>query len=282
MSTQRPKTPRQTPAKACGGPRAAEPGADGSAVQAAFFAHMAGGRQFWALFEHLPDVDFFVKDTEGRFVAGNAGLLRRLGLGSEAELLGLRDADIHPERVAREIREDDARVMRTRQPLIDRVEALFTRSQAEAWYVTTKLPVVDARGAVIGIMGFVRPYRQDGTTVAGAERIDAAVAHIHAHHAAHLSVPALAGLVHLSERQLNRRFREVFGMSPQAFLLRTRVQAASDDLTVTDKTLADIAHDHGFCHQAAFSRLFKAHTGETPRRFRELRRKSAAGGKVSD
>ena len=277
MTAPRPKTPgKKTPHTGVGAR------ADGRARQTAFFARMAGGRQFWALFEHLPDVDFFAKDTAGRFVAGNAGLLRRLGLESEAELLGLRDSDIHPARVAREIRADDARVMHTRQPLIDRVEALFTRSQAKAWYVTTKLPITDRRGAVIGIMGFVRPYRHDGTTVAGAERIDAAVAHIHAHHAARLSVPALARLVHLSERQLNRRFREVFGMSPQAFLLRTRVQAASDDLTATDKTLADIAQDHGFCHQAAFSRLFKAHTGETPRRFRELRRKSAAGGKMSD
>ena len=100
--------PRKKSGKARGGGRAAEPGAEGRALQAAFFAGMAGARQFWALFEHLPDVDFFAKDTAGRFVAGNAGLLRRLGLRSEAELIGLRDADIHPARVAREIRADDA------------------------------------------------------------------------------------------------------------------------------------------------------------------------------
>ena len=246
-----------------------------AATQAAFLARMADGRQFWALFEHLPDVDFFAKDTNGRFIAGNAGLLHRLGLRTEEDLIGLTDADIHPARVASEVRADDAHVMRTRQPLIDRVEALFIRNQAKDWYVTTKLPILDKLGAVIGVMGFVRPYRQEAIAVAGAERLDKAVAHIHAQHARHITIPELAKLAHLSERQLNRRFREIFGMSPQAFLLRTRVQAASDELTTTDKTLADIAHDHGFCHQAAFSRQFKAHTGETPRTFRQLRRKSA-------
>ena len=251
-------------------------------MSAELAALLSSGQAFWRLFEHLPDVDFFTKDTEGRFVAGNAGLLRRLGLRSEDELIGLTDADMHPARVAREIREDDARVMRTREPLIDRVEALFTRNQAKAWYITTKLPVVNARGRVIGIVGFVRPYRQNGRTVPGAEGLDATVAHIQAHHAEHLSVPELARMAHVSERQLNRRFREVFGMSPQAFLLRTRVQAASDDLIATSESLAEIAQSHGFCHQAAFSRQFKAHTGETPWRFRELRRKSGVGGKTSD
>ncbi len=236
---------------------------------------MAGGRQFWALFEHLPDVDFFAKDVAGRFVAGNAGLLRRLGLRGEEDLIGLTDADIHPARVAREIREDDVRVMGTREPLIDRVEALFTRNQAKAWYVTTKLPIVDAGGRVIGIMGFVRPYRQNGGMVPDGEGLEATVAHIQAHHSEHISIPELARMAHLSERQLNRRFREVFGMSPQAFLLRTRVQAASDELVATNKSLVDIAQCHGFCHQAAFSRQFKAHTGETPLRFRQTRRKSA-------
>ena len=274
MPNQRPKTPRKAPTKARRGTRAPASGADGAALQAAFLARMAGGRQLWALFEHLPDVDFFAKDTAGRFVAGNAGLLRRLGLRSEAELLGLRDSDIHPARVAREIHEDDARVMRTRQPLIDRVEALFTRSQAKAWYVTTKLPVIGTRGEVIGVMGFVRPYRRGGIAVPGAERLEPTVAYIGAHHAAPIVVAELARLAHTSTRQLVRLFQSVFGMSPQEFVIRTRVQAASDDLIRTENALADIAHAHGFYDQSAFSRQFSQHTGEPPQKFRQRHRHS--------
>lgn len=239
------------------------------AGQAAFIARMAGGRQFWALFEHLPDVHFFAKDEEGRFVAGGAGLLKRLGFLLEEEIIGLTDADIHPARTAREIRADDLRVMESRQPLINRVEALFTRSHAKDWYMTTKLPIFDAQGAVIGIMGFVRPYRREEST----DRLEATVAHIRAHHAQPLMIPALAKVAHLSERQLNRRFQEVFGMSAQEFIVRTRVQAASDDLILTDKPLSEIAHDHGFYDQSAFSRQFSQHTGESPLKFRQKKHK---------
>ena len=49
--------------------------------------------------------------------------------------------------------------MRTRCPLVDRVEALCANTNAKDWFLTTKLPIVDAKGDVIGIMGFVRPYR---------------------------------------------------------------------------------------------------------------------------
>lgn len=240
----------------------------------AMLAQFGGGRQAFSLFDHLPDLDFFVKDAEGCFVAGNRGLLKRLGFSTEEELQGLTDADIHPARVAREIREDDERVMRTQEPLIDRVEALYARSQAKNWYVTTKLPVMGANGKVIGIMGFVRPYRRGEKSVPGAERLERVVAHIHAHHAKPLSVDELAKIAHLSVRQLHRQFRSVFGMSTQTFIVRTRVQAASDDLLLTEKPLSEIAFEHGFCDQSAFSRRFAEHTGETPLRFRQRSRRA--------
>ena len=145
-------------------------------AQAAFFARIGGWQQFQALFDHLPDVHFFAKDRDGCFIAGSTGLLQRLGFSREEEILGLTDADIHPARVAREIREDDERVMATREPLLGRVEALFTRSHAKDWYVTTKLPIFDPAGAVIGIMGFVRPCRREEERPLCADRIQPVVA----------------------------------------------------------------------------------------------------------
>ena len=221
---------------------------------------------------------FFAKDVEGRFVAGGAGVLQRLGFLREEEIIGLTDADIHPARVAREIRADDLRVMRTRKPLLDRVETLFTRSQAKDWYVTTKLPVVNARGEVIGIMGFVRPYRRGSGDVPGAQRLEPAVAFIQAHHHEPIAIPELARIIHASTRQLGRLFHEVFGMSPQEFVVRTRVQAASDELMQTERSLADIAYDHGFYDQSSFSRQFSQHTGETPLKFRQRHRRIGAPG----
>ena len=247
------------------------------AFQAAFFQRMGTAQQFRALFEFLPDTDFFAKDTEGRFVAIGAGMLRRVGAKCEEELLGVSDATIHPPFVAKTIREDDLRVMRTRQALVDRVEALYARTRAKDWFLTTKLPMFDGQGEVIGVMGFVRPYH--GGSGGGEEdaQMRRVVGHVHEHFQRHIAIADLARIAHLSERQLNRRFQQVFRMSPRDFIVRTRIQAACDALLATDQPLVEIALANGFCDQSAFSRLFRRHMGETPREFRR-RRQRALGG----
>ncbi len=208
-------------------------------------------------------------------MAANTLCLGRMGIKTEADVIGKTDADVHPERVAREIRQDDLQVMRTREPLIDRVEALFIRSHAKDWYVTTKLPIFDLDGEVIGVMGFVRPF-QGGMRESGLARLEPVVAHIQQHHGERIDIPSLAKLAHVSPRQLHRLFQAAFGMSTQVFIVRTRVQAASDDLLLTDLPISEIALQHGFYDQSAFSRAFHKHTGETPMQFRRRR------GEVSD
>ncbi len=242
------------------------------AEQEAFFARMGGRQQFQKLFEYLPDVHFFAKDCDGRLMVASIGVLQRLGLAREEDIIGKVDAVYHPPRTALEIRADDERVMSTGQPLIDRVEALFTRSHAKDWYVTTKLPIYDVDGKIMGIMGFVRPYRRNDKSMPGAARLERVVSYLQMNHSKHLSVTELAKVAHLSVRQLHRLFHDVFGMSTENFIVRTRVQAASDDLLMTDKPLSEIAALHGFCDQSAFSRRFTEHTGETPLKFRQRRR----------
>ncbi len=238
------------------------------AAQETFFWRMGGGQQFRFLFDQLPDVHFFAKDVHGHFVAGGRGVLDRLGFASEDEILGLTDDDIHPPRIAKEIRRDDEQVMRTRQPLIDRVEALFSRSHAKDWYVTTKLPIIDDANRVIGIMGFVRPFERNRFPKDDTSRLKEAVEYIHENHGGRIEVTQVAELSKLSQRQLNRKFHETFGMSVQEFIMRTRIQAASDELIQTDKQISEIAADCGFCDQSAFGQQFRKHTGETPLEFR--------------
>lgn len=229
-------------------------------------------RQLLELFEYLPDVEFFVKDAEGRFVAISRGMLRRIGADEEKQYLGVSDATIHPPSVAKGIREDDLQVMRTGQPIVDRVEALFARTRAKDWFLTTKLPIYGVDGEVIGVMGFVRPYRPGTRSGVDDVQLQRVVAYIHTHHRERIAMSRLAKMAHLSERQLNRRFQETFRMSAREFIMRTRIQAASDDLLASDKPVSEIAHEHGFYDQSSFTKQFRAHTGETPLAFRQYRR----------
>ncbi|WP_009959319.1 helix-turn-helix transcriptional regulator [Verrucomicrobium spinosum] len=255
-------------------PRRVSPEEDGLAFQSRFFKRLGNPRQLLDLLEYLPDVEYFAKDREGRFVAISRGMLRRIGASAEEEYLGIADSVIHPPSVARSIREDDLHVMRTGKPIVDRVEALFARTRAKDWFLTTKLPVYDAAGEVIGVMGFVRPYRPGTSSGVQDVQVQRVVAHIHEHYRERIPVSEYARIAHLSERQLNRRFQETFRMSLQEFIMRTRIQAASDDLLVTDKAVAEIAHEHGFYDQSSFTKHFRNHTGETPLAFRQYRRLS--------
>ena len=94
------------------------------------------------------------------------------------------------------------------------------------------------------------------------------VDHIREHQHQRLTVEQLAARAKVSPRQLHRKFRDVFGLSVREFLVKTRVQAASDALLHSDRPIAQIAAEFGFCDQSAFTQLFRKHMGLTPRRFR--------------
>jgi AraC-like DNA-binding protein len=236
-----------------------------------FFRRMGGGHAFRELFDHLPELDFFAKDRDGRFVACSTGLLRRLHLTTESEIIGVTDSDLHPPEVVKAILKDDARIMETGEPLIGRIEALYAEKHATDWFITTKLPIRDPAGKIIGVMGLVKSFRGQFANSPEKRGIEAAVLHIHQHYNTKIAIAEVARVAGQSPRQLLRHFRQTFGMSVQDFVIRTRVQAASDALLSSDQNMGEIAQAVGFYDQAAFSRLFKKHTGLTPMAYRQRR-----------
>jgi two-component system sensor histidine kinase/response regulator len=107
------------------------------------------------LTDHIPDL-IFVKDTQGRFVTANTGLLRNLGVSSLDELVGKTDRDFSPPALAEHYMADDQMVMRSGVPLIDREEKGVALDGNELWLLTTKVPLRDEDGSVIGLVGIGR------------------------------------------------------------------------------------------------------------------------------
>src|SRR5262245_44382893 len=127
-----------------------------SASRKAFLARMAGMEWFLALFEHLPDVCLFMKDRQGRFVLCNHALLGLFGVKDEGELLGRRDPDFFPPDLCEIYARDDAAVMLTGEPLVDKVELIRNADGTLLWHNTSKFPVRDREGRVIGVGGINR------------------------------------------------------------------------------------------------------------------------------
>lgn len=233
-----------------------------------FFRRMAPESQFYQILNHLPRVSFFAKDADFRMIAANQHFVRRLGFAREEDIFGKDDFELFPPRLAESFRRDDMEVIRTKQPKLGIVELFFNRQGIPDWFVTHKMPIFDLQGRVMGIMGIVRAHGSAPENAHPHQQIERAVEHIRTRYREKITVPELAVMAALSPRQLNRKFIEAFGMSPQAVVMKVRIQAACELLADPDKPVGEIAHEVGFADQSSFTQHFHRHMGQTPLSYR--------------
>lgn len=220
------------------------------------------------LFDLAPDVAFFVKDADGRYVAVNQSLLSRHGLRERSDAVGKRPADICPGDFGRIPTEQDQRVLRTGKPLVEHLELQWYRPREPVWCLTTKIPLQDDGGRITGIIGFSRdvrtPVQTDEIPLAFAE----ALADFESDPSMECSPAALAQRSRLSPSQLAKLTRRIFGLTPSQFIVKTRITAGSRWLCDTDRSVAEIAQRCGYQDQSAFTRAFRTTTGLTPLEYR--------------
>ena len=100
--------------------------------------------------------------------------------------------------------------------------------------------------------------------------------HVEAHLSRRILVSDLSTLVQRSEAHFARAFKKTFGVSPHAYVLRRRVEKASQLMLVSDDSLSDIALACGMTDQAHLCKAFRQVTGQTPAAWRRQRRALAA------
>ncbi len=221
------------------------------------------------LFDHAPDLAFFVKDDAGRYVAVNESLIKRHGYRHKSQVLGRRPCDICPGDFGRLPADQDAHVLRTGRPLLDHLEQQWYLPRRPVWCLTTKLPLRDAAGKIIGIVGISRDLRAslDPRNIPGEL---AMMLEAFENNLAETVTPAtLARRAGLTPARFARLMRRFFDLTPSQFIGKTRLAAAARLLRETAKGVSDIAHDCGFCDHSAFTRAFHAAMGVTPSGYRE-------------
>jgi AraC-like DNA-binding protein len=83
-----------------------------------------------------------------------------------------------------------------------------------------------------------------------------------------LGIHDLADQCYLSASQLQRRFKDLIGISPKTYARLIRFEAVRDRLLDNPAyPVIDLAGEFGFADQAHFIRDFKAFTSQTPRPF---------------
>ncbi len=248
-------------------------GADG------FFSKLGSPVALAEMFDFLPGVYLFVKDADHRYMKVNPSLAELHGCASPSEMIGKCDLDYNPPALAVRYVEEDRRVMLGGRPLVDQIWLVRDAKGMPHWLLSTKVPLRDSGGTVIGLAGVMRPMGGAVDAPGPYQRLARVCDHVLEHYAEPLAVAGLARLAHLSVSQLQREFRRLFGMSPNEYVSRVRLDVARLRLEQSMENVGRIALDCGFYDQSHFTRVFRRAMGMSPL---EYRRRFSSGRKRVD
>jgi PAS domain S-box-containing protein len=220
------------------------------------------------LFDQVPDIAFFLKDSQGRYVAVNHSLLARHGLSCKRDAVGKKPSDICSGDFGKLPSEQDNFVLHSGMPIIDHLEMQWEMPGRPVWCLTTKVPLKDDGGRAIGIVGFSRDIR----TAVAPSVVPTTFAHALEQFERDLPSEASPSWLAKQAKMPNHRFARtmklIFGITPTQYIAKSRLGKASSLLLQTEKSISDIAQICGYFDHSAFSRAFKKATGSSPIDFR--------------
>ncbi len=220
------------------------------------------------LFDHTHDIAFFIKDAAGCYIAVNNSLVERHGMKSKEQMLGHRPSDVCPGDFGSIPAEQDASVLRTGRPIIEHLELQWFLPQKPVWCLTTKLPIRNAAGTVIGIIGISKDVCSPVALQEIPPGVAAALARLETAFVEPLTPPSLARIAKLPPARFARIIKRIFDVTPIQLIAKTRIAAASRILRETQRPVAEIALECGYYDHSAFTRAFRAVTGVTPTQYR--------------
>ena len=127
------------------------------------------------LLQNVPDLIYF-KDRESRFTRVNQGFADYHRLASPEAAVGKSDADLYPESLSGQFASDEALLMETGEPVLNRVELQRDASGASRCLLTTKVPIFDSEGQVTGLVGISKDVTETAKAEAELKRTAAELA----------------------------------------------------------------------------------------------------------
>lgn len=225
-----------------------------------------------ALMDELPDTMFCAKDVTGRYVAVNPVFVARTTERSRRAVLGRRARDLFVPQLAERYEQQDAEVLRGRA-LRGELERIRRLGGTSGWFLTSKLPVHDDAGRLVGIVSVSHDLRAGAADDATMDSLAALVATVETDLGARWTTARLAEAAGCTSAVLDRRVRRVYGVTPRQLVLRTRVDHATRLLAGSTASIGEIAAESGFYDQPSFTRTFARLAGETPAQYRRRTRR---------
>lgn len=107
------------------------------------------------LLDNVPDAIYF-KDIDSRIIRVNRWYMVKYVNGKTDTIVGKTDFDLFTREHASEAFKDEQKIISSGKPLIGKIERETYSSKSETWVSTTKVPIHDADGKVIGTCGISR------------------------------------------------------------------------------------------------------------------------------
>ncbi|MGK3966762.1 chemotaxis protein CheB [Sorangium sp. So ce118] len=108
-----------------------------------------------SLLRSVPDAIYF-KDARGRFIRTNHAMAKRLGLSDPREAAGKTGFELPGHEAALAVHQQDEVVLRTGEAQHYKLEKRLRQDGVVEWDLVTRLPLMDATGHIVGIIGIFR------------------------------------------------------------------------------------------------------------------------------
>lgn len=218
------------------------------------------------LFDYVEDALLWLKDIGGHYQWVNLAFVHNFGAQRREELLGRTDFDLCAPALANLYRLDDERVLKGDR-ILARLELVGRFNHTARWCVTSKVPLHDHKGRIVGTAGVTHPLKGRPPVTEDAP-LSPAIRFISEHYAERITNEQLARLCGLSVRALERHFLRTYRCPPHEYLRQLRVRMSCSGLVFSRKTLAQLASECGFADQSHFTKEFRRFLGETPSAYR--------------
>lgn len=228
----------------------------------------AGVNQLIAAFDLLPDILFWVKDSDSRILYANQHFIEHQGYKSLEQILLKTDFDFSSKHLAFQYVNDDKRVMNG-YVVTDRLELNQTSNGELAWFSTSKKAILADDGQILGTYGVTRHLQKTSKALSHVRAIEGPVNYIREHYHRNICIEELAELAHLSVSALERRFKKHLAKTPNQFINEIRLENARKLLVETRLPISQIAYQCGFSEPSYFSKQFRRLFGEIPSQMRD-------------
>lgn len=185
--------------------------------------------------KNVPDAVYF-KDRASRFIAMSASFVKLLGKQSEAEIIGKSDFDFFDKAYAAPAFDDEQRIMLSGESILGKLEKEVWSDGHVTWAYTSKMPLRDLKGEIIGTFGISRDVTHNKQMEATIEK----------KHAELMDTSRVAGKAEVATGVLHNVGNVLNSLNISASVIAAGLrQSKTDSLAKLTQLLHEHAHDLG-------------------------------------